>query len=77
MAPFDWKPMKAVGQGVREIRIRDESGTYRVIYVARFEDVVYVIHCFQKKTQKTSSRDIELARSRCKEVAERIRRSEK
>jgi phage-related protein len=44
--PDDWKPMNTVGQGVREIRIRDESGVFRVIYVAKFSDAVYVLHCF-------------------------------
>ena len=65
--PFDWKPMKTVGSGVREIRIHG-NGEWRVIYVARFEDIVYVLHTFQKKTQKTRESDIEMARSRYKEV---------
>ena len=52
--PDDWKPMNTVGQGAREIRIRDAAGAFRVIYVAKFADAVYVLHCFQKKTQKTS-----------------------
>jgi phage-related protein len=50
--PDDWKPMNTVGQGVREIRIRDEAGVFRVIYVAKFADAIYVLHCFQKKSQK-------------------------
>jgi phage-related protein len=75
--PFDWKPMAAVGQGVREIRLRDESGAYRILYVAKFEDAVYVIHCFQKKTQKTAADDIALARLRFKELTDRIHRSRK
>lgn len=52
--PDHWKPMNTIGQGVREIRIWDESGTFRVIYVAKFANTVYVLHCFQKKTAKTS-----------------------
>ena len=52
--PNDWKPMNTVGRGVREIRIRDASGAFRVIYVAKLADAVYVLHCFQKKTEKTS-----------------------
>ncbi|HDL6963158.1 TPA: type II toxin-antitoxin system RelE/ParE family toxin [Yersinia enterocolitica] len=52
--PDDWKPFTSVGPGVKEIRIRDETGIYRVMYVARFEKAVYVLHCFQKKTQATS-----------------------
>ena len=51
--PNDWKPMNTVGRGVREIRIRDASGAFRVIYVAKLADAVYVLHCFQKKTEKT------------------------
>src|SRR2546430_5993149 len=52
--PDDWKPMNAVGSGVREIRIRDAAGAFRVLYVAKFEDAVYVLHCFQKKAQKNT-----------------------
>jgi phage-related protein len=62
--PDDWKPMNTVGQGVREIRIRDTSGAFRVLYVAKLEDAVYVLHCFQKKTQKTRKSDLELAGQR-------------
>ncbi len=60
--------MTTVGQGVREIRIRDQQGAFRVIYVVRFLDAIYVLHCFQKKTQKTSSNDIELAIRRYKDL---------
>ncbi|MBM3391142.1 MAG: type II toxin-antitoxin system RelE/ParE family toxin [Betaproteobacteria bacterium] len=66
--PDDWKPMRSVGPGVREIRIRDESGAFRVIYLAKLADAVYVLHCFQKKTEQTSDRDIELARRRFREL---------
>jgi phage-related protein len=66
--PFDWKPMPTVGSGVREIRVRDESGAYRVLYVAKFEDAVYVLHCFQKKTQATPKHDIDLAERRYREL---------
>src|SRR6266404_8253536 len=62
--PADFKPMPSVGSGAREIRVRDEAGAFRVIYVARFEDAVYVLHAFQKKTRKTSRADLELARNR-------------
>src|ERR1035437_6767898 len=63
-APNDFKAMPSIGRGVEEIRIWDESGTYRVIYTARLKDYVYVLHAFQKKTQATSKRDIEIARQR-------------
>lgn len=62
--PDDFKPMPSIGKGVEEIRIRDDSGVYRVIYAARLAEAVYVIHAFQKKTQATSRRDIEMARER-------------
>jgi len=60
--------MTAVGHGVREIRIRDESPAFRVIYVARLPEAVYVLHAFQKKTQQTLKRDIELASGRLREL---------
>jgi len=63
-SPDDWKPMSTVGSGVCGIRVRDEAGAFRVIYVARFEDAVYVLHAFQKKTRKTSHADLKLARER-------------
>jgi phage-related protein len=62
--PDDWKPMKGVGAGVREIRVRGAAGAFRVIYVATFADAVYVLHAFQKKTQRTSTRDLAIAESR-------------
>lgn len=66
--PDDWKPMPTVGPGVREIRVRDEAGAFRVLYVARFAEAVYVLHCFQKKSGKTSRQDLELGRQRFKEL---------
>jgi phage-related protein len=66
--PDDWKPMKSIGKGVREIRIRDASGAFRIIYVANIADAVYVLHCFRKTTQKTSKRDLDLAAKRYKEL---------
>ncbi|UVO55960.1 type II toxin-antitoxin system RelE/ParE family toxin [Sphingomonas sp. SUN039] len=65
--PADWKPMKTVGPGVREIRVRDASGAYRVIYLATLADCVLVLHAFEKKTQKTAQRDIDLAARRLRE----------
>lgn len=66
--PDDFKPMLSIGKGVEEIRIWDESGTYRVIYTARLADAVYVLHAFQKKTQATTKRDIDLVRARFTEL---------
>lgn len=62
--PDDFKPMSSIGKGVEELRVWDDSGTYRVIYTARLADAVYVLHAFQKKTQATARRDVELARKR-------------
>ena len=62
-APTDWRPMKSVGVGAREIRVCVSGGVYRVIFVAKFEEAVYVLHAFAKKTQKTSKSDIEIARA--------------
>ena len=70
--PTDWKPMKSVGQGVREIRIQFE-GQYRVIYVASFEEKVYVLHAFEKKTKKTGKQDLDAAKRAYKQVLERQR----
>jgi phage-related protein len=67
-SPDDWKPMATIGSGVREIRIRDEAGAFRVIYLAKLEDAIYILYCFQKKTQATSEKDKELARKRYKEL---------
>ncbi len=64
--PADFKPLRTVGPGAYEIRVRDESGAFRVIYVARFEHAVYVLHAFQKKTQETAKADIDLAAQRYK-----------
>lgn len=68
MEPDDWKPMATIGQGVKEIRIRDVAGAFRVIYLAKLEDAVYVLHCFQKKTQETSQPDIDIAKQRFKDL---------
>ncbi len=67
LEPTDWRPMPSVGRGVREVRIH-VLGEWRIIYVARFEDAVYVLHAFQKKRQKTSQGDIELARKRFRQI---------
>lgn len=69
--PNDWKPISSIGSGVREIRVKDADGIYRVIYVAKFHDAVYVLHAFQKKTQKTPTSDIELARQAYKKIVNR------
>lgn len=70
--PDDWKPMPVVGQGVKEIRIRDAAGAFRVVYVAKFTDAVFVLHCFQKKTQKTSKADLDLAAKRYRDLLKEL-----
>ena len=62
--PDDFKPMPSLGKGVEEIRIWDDASTYRVIYTARMADAVVVLHAFQKKTQTTSKRDLEITKER-------------
>ena len=62
--PDDWKPMPLVGAGIHEIRVWDESGTYRVLYVSKLEEAIYVLHVFVKRFQKTAKGDIQLAKNR-------------
>lgn len=62
--PANWKPMARIGAGAREIRVRDAAGAWRLIYVARLADIVYVLHVFQKKSAATAKPDIELATRR-------------
>jgi phage-related protein len=70
--PSDWKPITTVGQGVRGIRIRDATSAFRIFYVAKFADAVYVLHCFQKKTQATSKTDIDLAANRYRDLVKEL-----
>ena len=72
LAPDDAKAMPSIGAGVVELRIWDEAETFRVVYLAKLVDAVYVLHCFQKKTQQTAKRDIDLARKRLKELLKEI-----
>ncbi len=71
LEPSDWKPMHVVGPGVKEIRIH-VLGEWRVIYVAKLREAVYVLHAFQKKTRKTSGHDIDLARQRYRQMGGNI-----
>jgi phage-related protein len=67
--PSDWKPMSSIGSSIREIRIH-KDGEFRVIYVTKLHETVYVLHAFQKKTQKTAKKDIDLAKARLKFIQE-------
>lgn len=64
LQPDDFKPMPTIGKGVEEIRVRDDSGAFRVIYTVRLADAVHVLHAFRKTTRATSKRDIDLAKQR-------------
>ena len=66
--PHDWKPVNPVGRGAREIRMRDANGAFRVIYVANIRDAIYVLHCFQKKSEKTAFVDLALAARRYRDA---------
>ena len=66
--PDDWKSMPSIGAGVREVRIRDQAGAFRVIYLMTRPEAVYVLHAFQKKTQATAKRDLDLAEARLREL---------
>ena len=68
LEPANWKPFEEVGAGTREIRIADAQGIFRVMYVTKFEEAVYVLHCFQKKTQATSKQDKDIASTRYRAV---------
>ena len=72
LTPTDWKPMSSVGRGVYEIRVRG-GRDYRVFYVAVFEEAGYVLHAFEKRTQKTRAADIELGKKRLAAV-QRVRK---
>ena len=71
--PADWKPMETVGAGVKEIRIRVERA-YRILYVAKFAEAIYVLHAFEKSTQKTSKTDLDLASTRYRQLVNERKR---
>ena len=64
LEPSDWKPMGSVGSGVPEIRIREDGDAFRMLYVTQVAKAVVVLHAFEKKTQKTPKRDLDLADAR-------------
>jgi len=68
LEPSGWKPFDEIGAGTRELRIGDAKGIFRVMYIAKFEEAVYVLHCFQKKTQTTSKQDKDIAAARYRAV---------
>ena len=68
LEPVDWKPMSSIGAGCREIQVRDEGGAYRVFYVASVGDAIYVLHCFEKKSQRTAKGDLDIGKARYKQM---------
>ena len=68
--PDDWKPFNDVGQGTKEVRIKDAAGIFRVMYVAKFEEAIYVLHCFQKKTEATAKKDKDIAEARYRAIVQ-------
>ena len=75
LKPLDFKPMTTIGPGVEQIRVRDESGIYRVIYTARFATHVFFLHAFQNTTRRTSNRDLDVARVRFNGLLRLLRES--
>ncbi|MBB1248273.1 type II toxin-antitoxin system RelE/ParE family toxin [Rhizobium sp. G21] len=66
LPPMDWKAFSTVGPGAYEIRIKSDDNQYRVFYVAKFEEAIYVLHCFVKKSRKTAAFDVEIGQQRYK-----------
>jgi len=75
--PPDSKPMRTVGPGVYELRDQDERAWYRVFYLKKIANLVYVLHCFEKRTAQTEQKDIEVAKERLKRLREQQRAKEK
>jgi len=74
MDPSDWKPLPTIGAGVREIRIREAFGAYRVVYIAGLGGAIHVLHAFEKKSQKTARRDLDLASTRFRHLREELKK---
>jgi phage-related protein len=70
LLPVDWKPMTTVGPGVMEIRVHTRL-EHRLFYVAKFDEAVYVLHVFEKRTRQTAASDIALARKRLTDLVRR------
>lgn len=74
--PHVWKAINDWGQGVIEIKIGAEAGAFRVVYVAKFDDALYVLHCFQKKDQRTQPKDVDIIKTRYADVVNERRRKQ-
>jgi phage-related protein len=75
--PVNYRPLASVGAGVYELRDQDERAWYRVVYLSRIDDVIHVLHCFEKKSRQMPRRDFEKARQRLKIVRARLAQEEK
>jgi phage-related protein len=75
--PADYRPLPSIGTGVFELRDQDERAWYRVVYLSRINDVIYVLHCFEKKSREMSRRDFETAKRRLKAVKARLAEEKK
>ena len=73
LEPDDWKPFKRIGSGVKEIRIRSKNNMFRVIYVAKFAERIYILHAFQKKSRKTDENDIKITKVRYKAIINEVK----
>jgi phage-related protein len=73
LEPDDFKPMPTVGKGVWELRITDEAGQFRVIYIAKLKDAIHVLHCFKKKSQKTAQKDLDISNKRLRELLQGLK----
>jgi len=73
LEPENWKPFQTIGTGVKEIRISEDGNTFRIMYLAKFAGRIYVLHAFQKKTQKTRNQDIKIAKLRYDAIAKEER----
>ena len=68
LEPDRWEWFATVGEGVRQLGVKDATAWYRTMYVTSFPEAIYVLHCFQKKTDKTPKRDIDIARARLSDL---------
>ncbi len=75
--PIGYRPLQSIGRGVFELRDEDDRSWYRVVYLSRINDVIYILHCFEKKSRAMPKRDADTARRRLKAVQERLRMEKK
>jgi len=74
--PEDFRPMSSIGPKVYELKDGDEKAWYRLIYLSEINNVIYVLHCFEKQGSRTPRRDLKTAKKRLSDVNARLRRGE-